>query len=86
MNISFTSQHLFSICTVMEEFKTLQTEQLLDMLARHTEDYTRMFADGASHEDFIKCERVITFLQTEINYRRSSLSSNSINFSSDISE
>jgi hypothetical protein len=52
-----------------DEFKDLETQVLIDMLARHTEDYTKLMA-GGSKEEFEQCRQTIALLQNEINSRQ----------------
>ena len=57
----------------VEDLKNIPTDILIDMLAQHTLKYTRMFNEGASKEVLANYEYLITFIQTEITYRWSSM-------------
>lgn len=70
----------------MEEFKNLPTEQLLELISQYTGDYTRMIREGATDDEYIKCERFLILLQEEIRFRSPNISNTDINFISDISE
>jgi flagellar biosynthesis chaperone FliJ len=70
----------------MDDLKDLQTEHLIDMLATYTANYTKMISDGATAHDFAHYERVISLIQKEIRFRKSSLSSDTISFTSDSTE
>jgi hypothetical protein len=67
----------------MEDLKELPTEQLLELLAKYTGDYTRMAKEGAPHVEYYSCEIILGQLQAEINFRRATLSSTKINFETD---
>lgn len=43
----------------------------MDMLAKYTEDYTRLLTEG-TREDFERCKHSIALLQKEINTRKKS--------------
>ena len=53
----------------MKEIHNLGTTELIDMLAKYTEDYTRMLANNERNEAFDECELAIYLLQGEINSR-----------------
>lgn len=44
---------------------------LMDLLAKHTEDYTRLLTAG-KREEFEHCKQTIALLQKEINSRKKS--------------
>ena len=56
---------------LMEDFKDISLDELLDMLARHTLEYTRMFHEGATGQMLAHYEYLISYLQSEIIRRRS---------------
>ncbi|MEO7307927.1 MAG: hypothetical protein ABIR78_15095 [Ferruginibacter sp.] len=53
------------------ELKDLETQMLMDLLAKHTEDYTRLLTAG-KREEFEHCKQTIALLQKEINSRKKS--------------
>jgi hypothetical protein len=54
----------------MQELHTLETSALVDMLALHTAEYTKMLKEGALREDFATNELTIKAIQTEIYSRK----------------
>ncbi|MEO6541104.1 MAG: hypothetical protein ABIN74_08950 [Ferruginibacter sp.] len=66
-----------------EELNNLDTQVLMDMLAKHTADYTRLMTDGTKKE-FDECTNTIALLQKEIKSRQQN-SKNSADPDSDIS-
>ena len=62
----------------MEDFRSLSTDQLLEMLSHHTADYVRMIREGG---DTSASEYVISMIQSEINGRKSSMSDKDISSS-----
>lgn len=54
----------------MQELQTLETSLLVDMLASHTADYSKMLTEGASDEEFAKCNLTIRAIQVEIDSRK----------------
>lgn len=54
----------------MEELRILGTEQLIDLLAKYTIDYTKMMSDGTTEEEYAKCNLTIKALQAEIEVRK----------------
>ena len=52
------------------ELRTLDTSQLMDMLAKYTIDYTKMLTDGSSQEEYLKCKEAIKAIQSEIELRQ----------------
>ena len=53
----------------MDNLQTLETSVLIELLAQHTIDYTKLMQDG-SKEDFDRCKIIMTQLQAEINSRK----------------
>ena len=56
----------------MQELRNLETSQLIDLLAQHTADYTKMMSEGTTEEEYAKCNLTIKALQTEIEKRKKS--------------
>lgn len=56
----------------MEELRTLDTSQLIDLLSKYTIDYTKMMSDGTTEEEYAKCNLTIKALQAEIELRKKS--------------
>jgi hypothetical protein len=54
----------------MENFSNLDLFTLVDMLAKHTNEYMRMQKEGASDEDYAKCKKIIQAITAEIEYRK----------------
>ena len=54
----------------MEELNSLETSQLIDLLAQYTADYTKMMSEGTTQEDYAKCNLTIKALQSEIEARK----------------
>jgi len=54
----------------MQELRNLETSQLVDLLAQHTADYTKMMSEGTTEEEYSKCNLIIKALQTEIEERK----------------
>lgn len=54
----------------MEELRTLDTSQLIDMLSKYTTDYTKMLAEGTTEEEYTKRKLAIKALQAEIESRK----------------
>lgn len=52
------------------ELRTLDTSQLMDILAKYTIDYTKMLNDGSSQEEYLKCKEAIKAIQSEIELRQ----------------
>lgn len=52
-----------------EDLKKLETPILIDMLAKHTEDYTKLMTEG-TREAFEQCNANIGLIQNEINSRK----------------
>ena len=55
----------------MDNLDRMQTSLLLDMLAQHTAEYTRMLGEHDRSEVFYEFEEKIHLLQMEINLRNS---------------
>jgi hypothetical protein len=70
----------------MEDFKTLPTDKLLDLLTEHTSNYLRMVKDGLPDVQYNDTQRVITLLQNEINFRQTSVSTTDFKFKSNNSD
>jgi hypothetical protein len=47
----------------------------MDLLARHTSDYTKMITDNNMGDDYEKCKLTIKAIQTEIEIRKNNLNS-----------
>ena len=54
----------------LQELQQLETSILMDMLAKQTSDYTRMLTEGASEDEYAKCNLTIRAIQTEIELRK----------------
>jgi len=54
----------------MEELRTLDTSQLIDMLSKYTTVYTKMLAEGTTEEEYTKRKLAIKALQAEIESRK----------------
>jgi hypothetical protein len=50
----------------MEDFKTMETPALMDLLAKQTTEYARMLADGTVGNNFAGCQATIILLQSEL--------------------
>ena len=59
----------------MHELLSLDNSQLMDLLARHTSDYTKMITDNNMGDDYEKCKLTIKAIQTEIEIRKNDLNS-----------
>ena len=60
----------------MQELQNLETSQLIDLLAQHTADYTKLMSEGTTEEEFAKSRLIITALQSEIETRKTNESTN----------
>lgn len=61
----------------MEDLDKVEMTVLVDMLARHTAEYTKMLSDGIStQEEFKACKKTITLLQKEIESRKKNFPGN----------
>jgi len=47
----------------------------MDLLARHTSEYTKMITDNNMGDDYEKCKLTIKAIQTEIEIRKNDLNS-----------
>jgi hypothetical protein len=47
----------------------------MDLLARHTSEYTKMMTDNNMGDDYEKCKLTIKAIQTEIEIRKNDLNS-----------
>ena len=56
----------------MEELNKLGNTQLIDLLAKHTADYTKMIAENMMGDDYEKCKLIIKAIQSEIDARKNS--------------
>ena len=57
----------------MHELQSLDNSQLIDLLARHTSEYTKMITDNNMGDDYEKCKLTIKAIQTEIEIRKNNL-------------
>ena len=62
----------------MQELGTLEISQLVDLLAQHTSDYTRMQVTGTSEEEYAKCKLTLKAIQTEIDLRKKATTESNI--------
>jgi len=54
----------------MEDLNNLDLFTLVDLLAKHTNEYMKMFKEGATDQEFSDCKKVIQNLTAEIEYRK----------------
>jgi hypothetical protein len=54
----------------MQELRTLDNIQLIDLLAQYTSDYTKMISENMMGDDYEKCKLTIKAIQTEIDVRK----------------
>ena len=54
----------------MQKLRALETSQLMDLLAKYTADYTKMFSEGTTEVEYAKLNLTIKALQTEIEKRK----------------
>ena len=59
----------------MQELHSLDNNQLIDLLAQYTSDYTKMITDNNMGDDYEKCKLTIKAIQTEIEIRKNDLNS-----------
>ena len=59
----------------MYELHSLDNSQLMDLLATHTSEYTKMITDNNMGDDYEKCKLTIKAIQTEIDIRKNNLKS-----------
>jgi len=57
----------------MHELHSLDNSQLMDLLATHTSEYTKMITDNNMGDDYEKCKLTIKAIQTEIEIRKNDL-------------
>ncbi|HEX5653410.1 MAG TPA: hypothetical protein VFX58_10070 [Chitinophagaceae bacterium] len=53
----------------MEDLKNLDQTKLVDMLAKLTTEYMKMFKNGTTQEEYENCKLLIARLTTEIEAR-----------------
>lgn len=53
-----------------EELKKLDITALVDLLARHTNNYMRILKDGGTNEEYRQCKELIKLLTREIEARK----------------
>ena len=53
----------------MVNLQALDTEELLDMLSQHNENYARLMLAGTK-EEFEECKSMINKIQQELNLRK----------------
>ena len=56
----------------MQELRSLDTSQLMDLLSQHTASYSSMLTNGTTTEEFEKSSLAIKALQSEIELRKKS--------------
>ena len=54
----------------MQELRSLETSQLMDLLAKHTADYTKIFSEGSTEEQYARLNLTIKAIQAEIEKRK----------------
>jgi len=54
----------------MKEFKNLDLFTLMDLLVKHTDEYMKMFKEGAMEHEFARCKEIIQHLTDEIKFRK----------------
>ena len=54
----------------MEKLSLMETSVLVDLLAAQTADYIRMLSEGATDEEYARCNLSLRAIQTEIEARR----------------
>lgn len=54
----------------MQELQKLDNSQLMDLLAKHTSDYTQMMSGGTTEEEYHKSSLIIKAIQSEIDSRK----------------
>jgi hypothetical protein len=59
----------------MYELHSLDNSQLMDLLATHTSEYTKMITDNNMGDDYEKCKLTIKAIQIEIEIRKNDLNS-----------
>ena len=59
----------------MHELHSLDNSQLMDLLAMHTSEYTKMITDNNMGDDYERCKLIIKAIQAEIDIRKNNLNS-----------
>jgi hypothetical protein len=54
----------------MQELRTLENTQLIDLLAQYTSDYTKMISENMMGDNYEKCKLIIKAIQIEIEVRK----------------
>jgi hypothetical protein len=54
----------------MKNIQDYDTTLLLDMLAQHTEQYTKMLRANSKAASFMDCERTVILIQHELTVRK----------------
>ena len=54
----------------MKEFKNLDLFTLMDLLVKNTDEYMKMFKEGATEHEFARCKEIILHLTDEIKHRK----------------
>lgn len=54
----------------MEELRNLETSQLIDLLATHTAEITKLFSENKLDEEYDKRKMLVKAIQSEIDLRR----------------
>ena len=54
----------------MVDLNNLDLFTLVDMLAKHTNEYMKMLKDGSTDEEYARCKGMIKNLTAEIEYRK----------------
>jgi len=54
----------------MEQLKHLDLFTLVDLLVKHTDEYMKMFKEGATEYEFTQCKKMIQNLTDEIELRK----------------
>ena len=55
---------------IMQEITKLGLDELVDLLARYSAEYSRMSKEGYKEAEYKECRQMIQVLQDEIEYRR----------------
>jgi len=54
----------------MQELHTLDSSQLMDLLAKYTSDYTKMMSENMMDDKYENCKLTIKAIQAEIDARK----------------
>ncbi len=54
----------------MQDLRSLETAELIDLLATHTDGYSRMLKEGTTDKEFARCSLTIRSIQAEIDSRK----------------